>query len=99
MHLHHVFDTDDEAGSIYKWFLRKRDEVLKDNVVFFLHYHFTVALFFIGCLIVTVAMFIMDPIDCIADTAVNDVIDNYCLYHSTYTLAAADVKDNSKNFP
>ncbi|ODN04033.1 Innexin inx2 [Orchesella cincta] len=80
-----VFDTDDEISFFNQW-LFKRDSTLIDNIVFYLHYHVTAALFLAGCLIVIVGTYIMDPIDCIADQAVIDVIDNYCLYHSTHTF-------------
>ncbi len=86
--LQNVFDTDDEAGFLYRWFLKKRDKILTDNLVFYLHYNVTAGIFLTACLIVTFGMFILlDPIDCITDQAVDDVIDNYCLYHSTYTIA------------
>lgn len=91
MNIGTVFDTDDETGFFYRWFLKKRDDILTDNLLFYLHYNVTAGFFIIGCLIVTVGMFIMDPIDCITDQAVDDVIDNYCLYHSTYTIAIGGV--------
>lgn len=91
MRLETVFDADDEAGFLYRWFLKARDKVSCDNVLFFLHYHVTVSLFLIGCLIVVFGTFIIDPIDCITDQAVDQVIDSYCLYHSMYTI-----KDSTK---
>ncbi|CAL8126490.1 unnamed protein product [Orchesella dallaii] len=80
-----IFDTDDEIVVFNQW-LFKRDKTLIDNVVFYLHYHATVALFLAGSLIVIIGTYIMDPIECISDRAVDEVIDNYCLYHSTHTL-------------
>lgn len=97
MKLDTVFDTEDEIIFLYSWFF-KRDKITIDNFVFYLHYHASSALFLVGCLILTVAMFIMDPIDCITDSAVDDVIDNYCLYHSTFTFSGDAEEHRESNF-
>jgi len=59
-----------------------------DNFVFFLHYNVSVGLLLGASLIITVGLYISDPIECTADAAIDEVIDSFCWVHSTFTVPA-----------
>ena len=61
-----------------------------DNVVFRLHYHFSVAFLLASSLVVTARQYVGNPIDCTHNKDIpEDVLNTYCWIHSTWTVPSA----------
>jgi len=85
MLLNPFLDYEEEVVGLSRWWF-KRDSVKIDNIVFFLHYNVTVCLLIGSSLLVTAGLYIGDPIECISDASVQDVIDSFCWVQSTFTV-------------
>ena len=61
-----------------------------DNVIFRLHYHFTVAFLLASSSIITARQYVGNPIDCTHGKDIpEDVLNTYCWIHSTWTVPSA----------
>ena len=70
--------------------LVKFSHVKNDNVVFRLHYHFTVAFLLASSAIITARQYVGNPIDCTHGKDIpEDVLNTYCWIHSTWTVPSA----------
>lgn len=57
-----------------------------DNFVFYLHHRVTFTLLIVVFFVVGTGIFYGDPIDCLTDSSVADVIDSYCWTRGTFTF-------------
>lgn len=62
-------------------------DVSIDNLLFKLHYRFTFALLVACTILVSSRQFIKEHIQCIADNSVANVINTFCFFSSTFSVA------------
>lgn len=67
-----------------------RRRIYIDNVGSRMHYVFTCILLIASALLVTSKIFMGEPINCIADPNHQEMINQYCYIHSTFTRARLD---------
>ncbi|CAH1402935.1 unnamed protein product [Nezara viridula] len=62
-------------------------EISIDNLVFKLHYRFTFAILVASTILVSSRQFIKEHIQCLSEKSVKDVINTFCFFSSTFTVA------------
>ncbi len=77
-------------GPLRNIIVYNRRKIYIDNVVFRIHYTWTVMVLVAFSILVTSKLYIGDPINCMSSPDIKSIADEYCFIHSTYTRGVVE---------